>query len=70
MRVLHALSRHGGLLAAPTLERVAGLTNAGTHRVVRALMDLLRQEVPARDARQEPDARARRSPRRGREGTV
>lgn len=39
VRVLRALSRHGGLLAVPTLERAAGLTNAGAHRVVRALLD-------------------------------
>ena len=39
VRVLRALSRHGGLLAVPTLERAAGLTNAGTHRIVRALLD-------------------------------
>ena len=39
VRVLRALSRHGGLLAVPTLERAAGLTNAGTHRVLRALAD-------------------------------
>ena len=39
VRVLRALSRHGGLLAVPTLERAAGLTNAGTHRVLRALLD-------------------------------
>jgi predicted nucleotidyltransferase len=39
VRVLRALSRHGGLLAVPTIERAAGLTNAGVHRVVRALAD-------------------------------
>jgi predicted nucleotidyltransferase len=40
VRVLRALSRHGGLLAVPTLERAAGLTNAGTHRVVRPLVEV------------------------------
>ena len=39
VRVLRALCRHGGLLSVPTLERAAGLTNAGTHRVVRPLVD-------------------------------
>ena len=39
VRVLRALGRHGGLLAVPTLERAAGLTNAGVHRVLRALAD-------------------------------
>ena len=39
VRVLRALAHHGGLLAVPTLERAAGLTNAGVHRVVRALAD-------------------------------
>jgi predicted nucleotidyltransferase len=39
VRVLRVLARHGGLLAVPTLERAAGLPNAGVHRVLRALAD-------------------------------
>lgn len=37
--VLRVLSRHGGILAVPTLERATGLTNAGAHRVLRALAE-------------------------------
>lgn len=39
VRVLRALAQHGGVLAVPTLERATGLTNAGVHRVLRALVD-------------------------------
>lgn len=39
VRVLRALSRHGGVLAVPTIQQATGLTNAGAHRVLRSLVD-------------------------------